>query len=136
MSRRLYRVNEAIREVVSQAIETDVKDPRLGFVTVTGVETTPDLRQARVFVSVLGDEVQRAESLDALQASHGVLQRAFASRVRLKRTPKLEFLYDPTTDNALHINALLAEEEARLAEIAGEPADGEEDEETAAEGAA
>lgn len=136
MGRRLYRVNEAVREVVSQAIETDVKDPRLGFVTVTGVETTPDLRQARVYVSVLGDEAQRDASLEALRSSHGVLQQAVATRVRLKRTPKLEFLYDPTTDNALHINALLADEEARIAELVGEPADGEVDEETSAEGTA
>jgi ribosome-binding factor A len=136
MGRRLYRVNEAVREVVSQAIETDVKDPRLGFVTVTGVETTPDLRQARVYVSVLGDEAQRDASLEALRSSHGVLQQAVATRVRLKRTPKLEFLYDPTTDNALHINALLADEEARIAELVGEPADGEGDEETSAEGTA
>jgi ribosome-binding factor A len=137
MSRRLYRVNEAVREVVSQAIETEVKDPRLGFVTVTGVETTPDLRQARVYVSVLGDEAQRADSLEALRSSHGVLQRAFAARVRLKRTPKLEFAYDPTTDNALHINALLAEEEGRIAELAGEPDDKDsEGEQTSAEGAA
>jgi ribosome-binding factor A len=126
MSRRLYRVNEAVREVVSQAIETEVKDPRLGFVTVTGVETTPDLRQARVFVSVLGDETRRAETLEALRAAHGMLQRAVADHVRLKRTPRLEFLYDSTTDNALHINELLAAEEAQISELTGDRADDDE----------
>jgi ribosome-binding factor A len=120
VSRRLYKVNEAVREVVSQAIDTEVKDPRLGFVTVTGVETTSDLRDARVYVSVLGDEAQRADSLVALQAAHGVLQRAVAARLRMKRTPRLVFAYDETTDRALHINQLLATEAAEIAARAGD----------------
>jgi len=115
MSRRLRRVNEAIREVVSQAVETEVRDPRLGFVTVTGVETAPDLRSAKVFVSVLGDETHRSESLVALRASHGVLQSAVASRLRMKRTPRLEFVYDETPDRALHIHELREAEEAEIA---------------------
>jgi ribosome-binding factor A len=128
VSRRLHRVNEAVREVVSQAIETDIKDPRLGFVTVTGVDTTADLRDARVYITVLGDEAQRGDSLRALQASHGVLQGAVAARVRLKRTPRLEFVYDETTDRALHINELLVAEAAEIAARSGELSTGAEPE--------
>jgi ribosome-binding factor A len=120
VSRRLYKVNEAVREVVSQAIDTEVKDPRLGFVTVTGVETTSDLRDARVYVSVLGEEAQRADSLAALQAAHGVLQKAVAARLRMKRTPRLVFVYDETTDRALQINELLAAEAAQITALAGD----------------
>lgn len=115
MNRRLYKVNESLREVVSEAIERDVKDPRLGFVTVTGVVTSPDLREARVFVSVLGDEQQRQDSLTALQAAHGAIQARVATRIRLKRTPRLAFVYDDTTDRALHINELLRQEAQELA---------------------
>lgn len=115
MNRRLYKVNESLREAVSEAVERDVKDPRLGFVTITGVETSPDLRDARVFVSVLGDESRREETLQALRSAHSVLQARIAARVRLKRTPKLQFVYDDTTDRALHINELLRIEADELA---------------------
>lgn len=110
MSRRIYRVNEALREVISQAVETEIRDPRLGFVTVTAVRTAPDLRDARVFVSVLGPEEAREGSLAALQAAHGLLQARIAERLRMKRTPRLEFVYDDTTDRAMHLNRLLDRE--------------------------
>lgn len=127
MNRRLYKVNESLREVVSEAIEREVKDPRLGFVTVTGVETSPDLREARVYVSVLGDQRQRDETLAALQSAHGVLQARVAARVRLKRTPRLTFLYDDTIDRALHIDDLLRMEAAELAAVRGAEDDDVED---------
>jgi len=123
--RRLLRVNEAVREVVSAAIASDLKDPRVGFVTVTGVETSPDLRHARVFVSVLGTEAQRAESVQALRAAHGFLQARLAGTVRLKRTPQLEFVYDETTDKAMRITALLSQHEQELARR--EPAEARDD---------
>jgi len=105
---RLLRVNEAIKEAVSRAVTGEVlKDQRLGFITVTGVETTPDLRQAKVFVSVLGGEEERARSLQALRSSHGVIQSCVAQEVRLKRTPHLEFIYDDTTDKALRISGII-----------------------------
>ena len=84
---RMRRVNEAVREVLSEAITTDLKDPRVGFVTVTAVDTSPDLRHAHVFVSVLGDEKQRDDSLAGLSSSHGYLQSRVASQLRLKHTP-------------------------------------------------
>src|SRR2546422_855302 len=81
MSDRMRRVNEAMREVLSDAITQDLKDPRVGFVTVTAVDTSPDLRQARVHFSVLGDDTQQRLTLAGLQAAHGFLQRRGAGRV-------------------------------------------------------
>ncbi|HEY1778075.1 MAG TPA: 30S ribosome-binding factor RbfA [Solirubrobacteraceae bacterium] len=107
---RMRRVNEAIRQVLADALAGELADPRLGFVTVTDVNTSPDLRQARVFVSVLGDEDARAGSLAALSSAHGVLQARIASQLSLKRTPRLEFVYDPTTDRALRVESLIRDQ--------------------------
>ena len=104
---RLRRVNEAVRQVLSDAITQDLKDPRVGFVTVTGVEVSPDLRHARVFVSVLGDAPVRAETLEALQRAHPLLQSQIAKELRMKRTPELKFVYDETVDRGMRINELL-----------------------------
>jgi ribosome-binding factor A len=110
---RMRRVDEAMREVLSDAITSELKDPRVGFVTVTAVNTSPDLRHARVFVSVLGDEPVRRRSLDGLRSAHGYLQKRVAGELRLKHTPALEFAYDDTVDRGQRINQLLAEEEQR-----------------------
>jgi ribosome-binding factor A len=104
----MRRVNEAVREVVSEAVG-DLKDPRIGFVTVTGVETSPDLRHARVFVSVLGSDAKRAKTLDGLAAAHGVLQARVARELRLKRTPQLAFEYDPTVERGVRMTQLIDE---------------------------
>ena len=106
---RIRRVNEAVREVVSEAITTEMKDPRVGFVTVTSVDTSPDLRQAHVFVSVLGDEKQREESLAGLNASRAYLQARVASRLRMKHTPRLDFQYDPSAERVMRLSELLRE---------------------------
>src|ERR671921_1836543 len=99
MSDRMRRVNEAMREGLSDALTQDLKDPRIGFVTVTAVETSPDLRHATVFVSVLGnDEEAKAESLAGLRSAHGFLQRRVAGELRLKHTPTLAFAYDPSIE--------------------------------------
>jgi ribosome-binding factor A len=108
-SERIRRVNEAMREVLSEAITTELKDPRVGFITVTAVDTSPDLRHARVFVSVLGDDKQREDSLAGLSSSHGYLQSRVASRLRMKHTPTLEFQYDPSVERVMRINELLRE---------------------------
>jgi ribosome-binding factor A len=108
MSDRMRRVNEAVREVVSEAVG-ELKDPRIGFVTVTGVETSPDLRQARVFVSVLGSEAKRRKTLAGLAAAHGVLQARLARELRLKRTPQLAFEYDPTVERGVRMTQLIDE---------------------------
>jgi ribosome-binding factor A len=101
------RVDEAMREVLSGAISTDLKDPRVGFVTVTAVQTSPDLRHATVYVSVLGDARLREQSLDGLQSAHGFLQRRVASELRLKHTPTLQFAYDDSVDRSMRIGELL-----------------------------
>jgi ribosome-binding factor A len=107
---RMRRVDEAMREVLSGAITSGLKDPRVGFVTVTAVETTPDLRQARVYVSVLGDDAVRRRSLDGLRSAHGYLQRRVADELRLKHTPTLDFVYDHTADRGQRIEELLDRE--------------------------
>ena len=102
----MRRVDEAVRAVLGDAITTDLKDPRIGFVTVTAVDTTPDLRAAKVFVSVLGSEEDIATTLRGLQSSHGFLQRRVAEELHLKHTPTLEFVFDDTTQRADRINRL------------------------------
>ena len=108
MTERMRRVNEAVKEVLSEAIP-ELKDPRIGFVTVTGVKTSADLRQAVVYVSVLGNERKRAESLAGLASSHGVLQRRIANELRLKRTPQLTFDYDQTVEQGVRLSTLIDE---------------------------
>ena len=109
-SERMRRVDEAVREVLSEAITVEIKDPRVGFVTVTAVDTSPDLRHARVYVSVLGDDKQRKLSLAGLRSAHGYLQRRVASELRLKNTPTLDFIYDDTLDRVERVTKLLGEE--------------------------
>ena len=86
-----------------------LQDPRIGFVTVTGVETSPDLRQARVFVSVLGSERKREQSLAGLTAAHGLLQSRVARELRMKRTPQLTFEYDPSVERGMRMSQLIDE---------------------------
>jgi ribosome-binding factor A len=107
---RMRRVNEAVREVLSARLAEGLKDPRVGFVTITAVETSPDLRHARVFVSVLGGENERRASLEGLGSAHGLLQAAIAAELRLKRTPTLEFMYDESIDRGMRISQLLEED--------------------------
>src|SRR4030095_14543518 len=108
MNERMRRVNESIRQVLSEEVG-QLKDPRIGFVTVTGVETSPDLRHARVFVSVLGSEAKRAKTLAGLTAAHGVLQARIARELRMKRTPQLAFEYDPTVERGVRMTQLIDE---------------------------
>jgi ribosome-binding factor A len=109
-SERLRRVNEAVRQVLSDAITQDLKDPRVGFVTVTAVKTSPDLRHAHVFVSVLGDPEQREASLEGLRSAHGYLQQRVATELRIKHTPTLAFEYDDSTDRSMRISQLIDQE--------------------------
>lgn len=104
---RMRRVDEAVRAVLSEAIAKDLLDPRVGFVTVTAVKTSPDLRHARVYVSVLGDEQARAQSLVGLRSAHGFLQGRVASELSLKHTPALTFEYDESIDRGMRISELL-----------------------------
>jgi ribosome-binding factor A len=108
MTDRMRRVNESVRQVLSEGVG-ELKDPRIGFVTVTGVETSPDLRQARVFVSVLGSERKRTQTIAGLQAAHSVLQARVARELRLKRTPQLAFEYDPSVERGVRMTKLIDE---------------------------
>jgi ribosome-binding factor A len=108
MTDRMRRVNESVRQVLSEAVG-QLKDPRIGFVTITAVETSSDLRHARVLVSVLGAERKRTETLAGLQAAHSVLQAQLARELRLKRTPKLAFEYDPSVERGVRMSKLIDE---------------------------
>src|SRR6186997_3563819 len=100
---RMRRVDEAVREVLSGAITQELKDPRVGFVTVTSVETSPDLRHARVYVSVLGTAEEREATMAGLESAHGVLQQSVASELRLKHTPTLQFVFDESIQRGMRI---------------------------------
>ena len=111
----MYRVDAAIRHVLGEATAGELKDPRVGFVTVTDVKTSADLRHARVYVSVLSAgggaaaAAEREATLEGLRSAHGYLQGRIASELRLKRTPTLEFAYDETTDRAMRVEELLGQ---------------------------
>ena len=109
-SDRLRRVDEALRQVLSDAVAKDLKDPRVGFVTVTAVKTSPDLRHARVYVSVLGDPAVREDSLAGLRSAHGFLQRRVADELTLKHTPTLDFLYDDSIERGMRLSELIDRE--------------------------
>ncbi len=104
---RMRRVDEAVREVLSEAIAKGLQDPRVGFVTVTAVKTSPDLRHARVYVSVLGNEQVRAETLEGLRSARGFLQGRVAAELSLRHTPTVTFEYDESIDRGMRISQLI-----------------------------
>ncbi|MGI8749000.1 MAG: 30S ribosome-binding factor RbfA [Thermoleophilaceae bacterium] len=107
----MRRVNGAVREVLSSRLAAGLSDPRIGFVTVTSVETVSDLSHARVYVSVLGSETEREKTMEGLASSRGFLQAALARELRMKRTPTLEFAHDPSVDEGFRIAQLIEENE-------------------------
>jgi len=102
----MRRVDEAIKEVVSETIPT-LKDPRIGFVTVTGVETTSDLAQATVWLSVYGSDSQREATLSALEGAAGLLQAKINRQLHLRRTPQLVFQYDQSVEHGVRMTQLI-----------------------------
>ncbi|HEV8640761.1 MAG TPA: 30S ribosome-binding factor RbfA [Methylomirabilota bacterium] len=105
--KRLDRVNQLIREEISLLLQRELKDPRLGFVTITEVETTKDLRSAKVFVSVLGDDPQWASSLAALVHARGFIRNWLREHLELRVTPELDFRADRSLEHAARIQQLL-----------------------------
>jgi ribosome-binding factor A len=101
-------VNEQLKQVLSEGIG-ELKDPRIGLVTVTGVDATPDLRDAKVFVSVYGNERAREKTLAALEGAHGVLQAKLNRELHLRRTPQLSFHYDPSVERGVRMTKLIDE---------------------------
>jgi ribosome-binding factor A len=106
---RMRRVDEAVREVLSDVLTHEVKDPRVGFVTVTDVKTSPDLSHARVYVSVLGDAEAVSASLEGLRSAQGFLQGRIGGELRLKHTPTLTFFHDDTAERAQRLERLMDE---------------------------
>ena len=104
----MRRVNESVRQVLSERIG-QLKDPRIGFVTITGVETSPDLRHARVYLSVLGAERKRAQTLAGLEAARSLLQAQLGRELRMKQTPQLAFEYDPSVERGVRMTKLIDE---------------------------
>ena len=129
MGHRLLRINASIKETLSSVITAEgLKDPRIGFVTVTGVQTSADQSHAKVYVSVLGKQAEREATMKALDKSRGFLQARLNASLHMRRTPQLVFIYDATLDNALHIEKLMKREEEVLGSEAPEIfVDGDED---------
>jgi len=108
MGERMRRINESVRRVLAETLP-ELKDPRIGLVTVTGVDTTADLRYAVVYVSVLGSAKKQKATLEGLAAAHGLLQSRLARELRMKRTPQLSFEYDPTVERGVRMTQLINE---------------------------
>ncbi|MCL5734528.1 MAG: 30S ribosome-binding factor RbfA [Actinobacteria bacterium] len=106
-SYRMRRVNEAIKEIIGTALAQDIKDPRVGFVTLTGVDTAPDLSHAKVFLSVYGRQAEKDATFEGLRAARPYLQRLIGQELKMKRTPTLEFVYDTSVDQGMRIQAML-----------------------------
>ena len=111
----MRRVNESVRAVVAEAVG-ELKDPRIGLVTVTSVDVTPDLSEARVFVSVLGNERKRRATLAGLESARGVLQARINRELNLRKTPTLSFAYDASVERGVRMSALIDELAAKLPE--------------------
>ena len=107
----MRRVDTAVRHVLGDALSQNLKDPRVGFVTVTAVSTSPDLRHARVYVSILGTPAEQEASLQGLRSAHGFLQGRVARELRLKNTPELDFVLDDTVEKAFRVERLLEDGE-------------------------
>ncbi|AHF07516.1 30S ribosome-binding factor RbfA [Desulfitobacterium metallireducens] len=106
---RASRLGETLKEEISQMIREEIKDPRIGFVTVTSVEVAADLGHAKVFVSVLGDSQQGKDSLTALNRAAGFVRSEIGKRIRLRHVPEIVFKYDSSIEYGAHIAELLHE---------------------------
>ena len=109
MSHRVERVADAIREVIAELLLRGIKDPRVGMATITGVKLTPDLRHARVYFSVIGDEAARARTLAGLRSASGFIRNQIGKRLSLRVAPDVVFEIDPTFEQAERVSQLLKE---------------------------
>ena len=109
MSRRLLKAAEAIRSVVSMAILTELRDPRVKNVTVVGVEVLPDMKSAKVYVSIMGSDKEQHLALSGLQNSAGFLQKKITERIESRYTPRLTFVLDQGVKHSLEVNRILRE---------------------------
>lgn len=107
MSQRSQRVAELIKQEISKLLQRGLKDPRIGFVTVTDVEVTRDLRYAKVYISVLGDENSKQETMKGMNAANGFIRREVGKYLHLRHTPEISFKFDESVEYGAHINRLL-----------------------------
>lgn len=122
-SRRVLKAAQAVREVVGMAIIADLKDPRIKDATVTMVEVSPDMRQAKVHVSVMGDETKQNLCIKGLQSSAGYLQSKIGNRIDTRYTPKIQFVLDKGIQNAMTVARILEEVLPKEEGVAAEPTD-------------
>jgi ribosome-binding factor A len=120
---RARRLGDRIKVVVAETLERGIKDPRLGFVTVTDTRVTPDLREAKVFYTVYGDDAARADTAAALESAKGVVRAEVGKQCRLRFIPSIEFVADVVPDTGRHIADLVAQVRAQDAELAAAAAD-------------
>ena len=104
---RVRKIQEFIKQEVSSMLLKEIKDPRLGFVTVTGVHLTGDLREATVYVSLFGSDREKAESLEALNNARGFIRRELGKRLQIYYTPTIDFDVDTSLDYGMHIEGLI-----------------------------
>lgn len=112
MSHRMRRVDEVVRQVVAETVSTYISDPRVGFVTITDVRTSPDLSHSDVYVSVLGDQEAKEAAIEGLESAHGRIQAEIGRQMRMKRTPTLSFQIDETAEQAVRVEEILREQPA------------------------
>jgi ribosome-binding factor A len=106
--RRIDRINSLLQEEISLIIQRELKDPRLGFISVTGVETSSDLRHAKVRVSVMGSDDQKKDTLAGLARAAGFIHETVLRRIEIRRMPQLEFVLDRNIEYSMHINEVLS----------------------------
>lgn len=116
MNQRLERINNVIRDEISSMLRRDLHDPLIGFVTITGVDVSPDLRHAKVFFSVLGDEEQVKNSIKGLLRARKFMNSRLAERIELRYIPRLRFLLDETAAKAVRLESLISHEQQELAD--------------------
>ena len=114
---RAHRLADRIKVIVAECLEMRIKDPRLGFITVTDTRVTADLREATVFYTVFGDDAERAATAAALESANGILRTEVGKRTGIKFTPTLTFVLDALPDSAKHVDELLARAAAADAEV-------------------
>ncbi|MGL4172490.1 MAG: 30S ribosome-binding factor RbfA [Actinomycetota bacterium] len=119
---RARRIADRVKVIVAQAFEREIKDPRLGFVTITDVRVTGDLQHASIFYTVLGDEADRAGTVAAIQSAQGVVRREVGRGLGLRLTPSLDFIPDGVQENASHIDQLLRQAAQQDADVAAQAA--------------
>ncbi|MFP4021937.1 MAG: 30S ribosome-binding factor RbfA [Halanaerobium sp.] len=106
-NKRAVRVGELLKEEISQIVLREMKDPRIGFVSVTDVEVSGDLRHAKVFISVYGTDKEKEETLEGLQQAQGFVRKLVGERVKIHHTPEIIFRYDDSIENGVHISEII-----------------------------